>query len=173
MSDPRFPIGPFTARDNPTPQDVAGWIDEIERTPARLKQAVAGLSDAQLDTPYREGGWTVRQVAHHLPDSHLNSYVRFRLALTEDHPTIRPYDEAAWAELSDYRLPVEDAVSLLREVHRRWVFLLRGLTTEDLARTFVHPDLGTVRLDTNVHIYAWHGRHHVAHITTLRTQRGW
>ena len=157
-----------------TYDQVQRLIDQIAEAPAKLRAAVEGLSPEQLDTTYRPGGWTVRQVVHHLPDSHLNSYVRFKLALTEDQPTIKPYHEDRWAELEDGRnAPVELSLSLLESLHARWVLLLRSLTAEDLARTFNHPELGIIRLDTNVSLYAWHGRHHIAQITSLRERMGW
>ncbi len=135
---------------------------------------MAGLSPEQLDTPYRPGGWTVRQVVHHVPDSHINSYIRFKLALTEPEPTIKPYDEALWAELADTpATPVEVSLTLLDSLHGRWVPLLRSLSGADFARQFRHPELGMVRLDGNLALYAWHGRHHVAHITSLRERMGW
>ena len=149
-------------------------IDEIAETPARLRAVVSGLSPEQLDTPYRPEGWTVRQVVHHLPDSHLNSYIRFRLALTEDEPTIKPYHEDKWAELYDARTaPVELSLALLESLHERWVVLLKSLTAEDWARAFKHPEMGTVPLAKNVGLYAWHGKHHVAHIASLRERMGW
>lgn len=133
-----------------------------------------GLRDAQLDTPYREGGWTVRQVAHHVPDSHMNAYVRFRLALTEERPTIKTYEEARWAELADAKTaPVEVSLALLEPLHERWVRLLRSLSAGDLARTFTHPEHGVRTLEWMLFLYAWHGRHHTAHITELRKQKGW
>ncbi|HKG22797.1 MAG TPA: putative metal-dependent hydrolase, partial [Blastocatellia bacterium] len=145
-----------------------------EETPARLREAVEWLSPEQLETPYRPGGWTVRQVVHHVPDSHLNSYVRFKLALTEDHPTIRPYREDRWAELEDARsAPLDVSLALLDSLHGRWVLLLRSLKPEDFARTFEHPELGEVSLEKNVALYAWHGRHHVAQITSLIERMGW
>lgn len=148
-------------------------MDEIAGTPARLKAAVAGLSAEQLDTPYRPGGWTVRQLVHHVPESHMNSYIRYKWALTEDEPTIKPYYEDRWAELSDARTsPIEPSLALLESLHQRWITLLRGLTEEDWKRTFRHPDLGLIRLDQNAALYAWHGRHHVAHITSLRERLG-
>ena len=141
--------------------------------PHTLRSVVAGLSDAQLEIPYRDGGWTVRQVVHHLADAHINAYTRLRLALTEDEPTIKAYYEDRWAELSDARTsPVEPSLALLESLHQRWVTLLRGLTEEDWKRTFRHPDLGLVRLDQNAALYAWHGRHHVAHVTSLRERIG-
>jgi uncharacterized damage-inducible protein DinB len=135
---------------------------------------VKGLTDEQLDTPYRSGGWTVRQVVHHVPDSHLNSYVRFKLALTEDNPTIKPYEEGRWAELSDSNsTPVEVSLTLLESLHDRWVRLLRSLTPEQWKRTFRHPELGEMTLEKTLALYAWHGKHHVAHITELRKERSW
>ena len=154
--------------------ELAAFVDQIAETPARMRAAVARLNDAQLDTPYRPGGWTVRQVVHHVPDSHMNSYVRFRLALTEDAPVIKPYEEARWAELHDARtLPVEPSLELLESLHARWVPLLRSLNEADWKRIFRHPEMGLVRLEQNAALYAWHGRHHVAHITKLRERMGW
>jgi len=174
MPDHRYPIGRFSLQGDISPEQVNRFIDEIEQAPKRLREAVAGLNDSQLDTPYREGGWTVRQVVHHLPDSHLNAYVRHRLTLTEDSPTIKPYKEDRWAELSDARTGVPElSLLLLESLHRRWVVLLRSLKPEDLARTYTHPESGLVRLDRNLGLYAWHGKHHVAHITSLRERMGW
>jgi uncharacterized damage-inducible protein DinB len=150
------------------------WIAEIAETPAKLRAAVAGLNEDQLQTPYREGGWTVRQVVHHVPDSHMNAYVRFKLALTETEPLIKPYKEAAWAELADSReTPIEVSLALLDHLHDRWVRLLRSLREEDFARPFRHPELGVVPLERNLALYAWHGKHHVAHITALRERERW
>jgi hypothetical protein len=172
--DLRYPIGPFQYDGPLVAEQRQHLIDQIEAAPGTLRAAVEGLSPAQLDTPYRPGGWTVRQVVHHLPDSHLNSYMRFRLALTEDEPTIKPYFEDRWAELDDARhAPIDISLDLLESLHRRWVLLLRSLTVHHLARTFVHPELGIVSLDKNISLYAWHGRHHVAHITSLRERMGW
>jgi len=172
--DPRYPIGKYTPPQEATPALRQQAIDSIAATPAKLKAALSGLNDAQLDTPYRDGGWTVRQVAHHVPDSHLNAYVRFRLALTEDQPTIKPYEEARWAELADAKsAPVAVSLALLEPLHDRWVRLLRSLTAADFARTFVHPEHGVRTLDWMLFLYAWHGRHHTAHITELREQKGW
>ena len=174
MTDLRYPIGPFKFEGNATDGERRRFIDDIEETPARLRAAVEGFSTEQLETPYRPEGWTVRQVVHHLPDSHLNSYIRFRLALTEDEPTIKPYDETQWAELEDARkAPIDLSLTLLESLHRRWVMLLRSLTAADLARTFKHPELGVVSLERNLALYSWHGRHHVAHITSLRERMGW
>ena len=172
--DLRYPIGLFKFEGSVTEDQRERFIDQIEGTPAKLRAAVEGLSPEQLDTPYRPGGWTVRQVVHHLPDSHLNSYTRFKLALTEDEPTIKPYYEDRWAELDDARnAPIEISLALLKSLHRRWVLLLRSLAPQDFARTFRHPELGVVSLDKNVSLYAWHGRHHVAHITSLRERMEW
>jgi hypothetical protein len=172
--DLRYPIGKFHLEGAITPERLAEWIGQIAEAPARLREAVAGLDEGQLDTPYRPGGWTVRQVVHHLPDSHLNSYTRFRLALTEDEPTIKPYDEVRWAELPDARTaPPEPSLALLEGLHQRWVLLLQSLTDADWGRRFVHPELGVRTLRQTVAMYAWHGRHHVAHITSLRRRQGW
>ena len=172
--DLRYPIGLFKFEGSVTEDQRERFIDQIEGTPAKLRAAVEGLSPEQLDTPYRPGGWTVRQLVHHLPDSHLNSYTRFKLALTEDEPTIKPYYEDRWAELDDARnAPIEISLALLGSLHQRWVLLLRSLAPQDFARTFRHPELGVVSLDKNVSLYAWHGRHHVAHITSLRERMEW
>jgi len=169
-----YPIGKFKWEGDATAEQRQQLIDEIASTPARVRAAVEGLSADQLETPYRPGGWTVRQVVHHIADSHLNSYVRFRLALTEDEPTIKPYHEDRWAELEDARTaPLEVSLALLESLHERWVQLLKSLKAEDFARTFKHPEMGVVSLDKNVGLYAWHGRHHVAHITGLRERMGW
>ena len=174
MTDPRYPIGTFERRDTLTPAERRTFIGQIAAAPARMREAVGGLNDEQLDTPYRPGGWTVRQLAHHVPDSHLNSYIRFRLALTEDEPTIKPYHEDRWAELPDARTaPIDSSLTLLDALHERWVMLLRSLTPDQFARTFRHPELGLMTLDKNLALYAWHGRHHVAHITGLRERKGW
>jgi len=167
--DLRYPVGKFKFPETVSLDDRNRFVDEIAGTPARLKAAVAGLSAEQLDTPYRPGGWTVRQLVHHVPESHMNSYIRYKWALTEDEPTIKAYFEDRWAELSDARTsPIEPSLALLESLHQRWITLLRGLTEEDWKRTFRHPDLGLIRLDQNAALYAWHGPHHVAHITSLR-----
>lgn len=174
MTDLRFPIGRFKMDEDVNEDQRPRLIDEIAETPARLRAVVSGLSPEQLDTPYRPDGWTVRQVVHHLPDSHLNSYIRFRLALTEDEPMIKPYHEDKWAELYDARTaPVELSLALLESLHERWVVLLKSLTSADWARAFKHPEMGTVPLAKNVGLYAWHGKHHVAHIASLRERMGW
>lgn len=175
MSDPRYPIGKFETRDSLSPAERNAAIDQIAAVPQRMREAIRGLNDKQLDTPYREGGWTVRQVVHHVPDSHLNAYMRVKLALTEDAPTIKPYDEAAWAALPDSRdTPIETSLSLLESLHGRWTGLLRSMKPEDFRRVFTHPEHGrTFTLDWLVAMYAWHGRHHVAHVTSLRERMGW
>jgi len=174
LDDLRYPVGRFHPPAAYAPDLRAAHIDTLRLLPERLRAAVKGLSDAQLDTPYRPGGWTVRQLVHHLPDSHMNSYIRFRLALTEDEPTIKAYDEARWAELADAKTsPIEPSLALLENLHKRWVMLLRSLTPSDWERTFRHPELGPIRLDQNLALYGWHGRHHVAHITSLRERQGW
>jgi uncharacterized damage-inducible protein DinB len=172
--DLRYPVGPFEFAGTSSPEQRQTFIDEIAATPEKMRAAVAGLSDEQLDTPYRPGGWTVRQVVHHVPDSHLNSYCRFKLALTEDHPTIKAYDENLWANTADARTaPVDMSLDLLEALHRRWVLFLRSFDEQDFSRTFNHPELGTVSVEKNVALYALHGRHHVAHITSLRERNGW
>jgi uncharacterized damage-inducible protein DinB len=174
VEDLRYPIGKFEYDGNATDQRRREWIDQIADAPAKLRAVVAGLNDEQLDAPYRPGGWTVRQLAHHVPDSHMNSYVRFRLALTEEEPTIKPYHEDRWAKLPDASsAPIDSSLALLDSLHERWVILLRSMTPEQFARTFRHPELGLVTLDKNVALYAWHGRHHVAHITALRERMSW
>jgi uncharacterized damage-inducible protein DinB len=173
-TDPRYPLGPFRLDLEPTPAKQRTWRAAIESLPAALRDALAGLDDARLDTPYREGGWTVRQLVHHLADSHVNAYVRLRLALTEDEPTIKPYEEARWAELHDARtLPVEVSVALLTALHERWAALLGTLQGEHYARLLRHPEQGLRNVDWLLQLYAWHGRHHVAHITALRKRQGW
>jgi hypothetical protein len=174
MTDLRYPVGKFQYEGPPSVGQRQAFLSEIEQTPTNLQAAVKGLSDTQLDTPYRPDGWTVRQVVHHLPDSHMNSYVRFKLALTEDAPTIKPYAEDRWAELGDTKAtPVEVSLTLLDSLHDRWVRLLRSLSDEDWKRTFVHPEHGPMTLEKALAIYAWHGRHHVAHITELRKRMSW
>lgn len=172
--DPRYPIGKFEMPTKVTPARRQKAIEAIAATPARLRAAAKGLTDAQLDTPYRQGGWTVRQVVHHVPDSHMNAYIRLRLALTEDQPTIKPYQEARWAELSDAKSgPIEVSQRLLESLHDRWDRLWRSLKSEDFARKFIHPEEGMRSVDWMLFLYEWHGKHHTAHITTLRQQKGW
>jgi DinB family protein len=175
MDDLSYPIGRFAPpASGLDPAERERLIVQIEDTPRQLRQAVDGLTPEQVETPYRPGGWTVRQVVHHLPDSHMNSYVRFRLALTEDEPLIRPYHEDRWAELPDSRTaPLEVSLSLLDALHVRWGLVLRAITPEQWKRTLRHPEQGVVGLDRNLALYAWHGRHHVAHVTSLRARMGW
>lgn len=170
----RYPVGRFEVRDGTDQADRERMIDEIAALPGRLRDAIAGLDDARLDTPYRPGGWTVRQVVHHVPDSHVNAYVRFKLAATEDDPLIRTYDEAAWAELPDGRSQdIETSLVLLESLHRRWTRLLRSLAPDDWRRPLRHPESGAMTLDELLQLYAWHGRHHLAHVTGLREREGW
>jgi DinB superfamily len=172
--DLRYPVGKFQGKASYSESDRAALIQDIADLPAKLRSAVAGLNKQQLDTPYREGGWTVRQVVHHVADSHMNCYVRFRLALTEQNPIIKPYDEGAWAELADAKHePPEGSLQLIESLHRRWVVLLRSFQPEDWKRTFVHPERGQGDLGTTLAMYSWHSRHHVAHITELRRRNGW
>ena len=172
--DLKYPIGRVQFKPALTPTDRSDLIKAIAAVPIDLRQAVAGLTDVQLDTPYRPGGWCPRQIVHHLADSHLNGYTRIKLALTEETPTVKPYLEALWAELADSRLPVAASLGILDGVHARWVALLRGLGPAELARTFHHPERGRlVRLDTQAAHYDWHGRHHTAHILGLRQRMGW
>lgn len=172
--DLSYPIGPCEYPEAVSAEARTQHIGELVAAPARFREAVRGLQDSQLDTPYRPGGWTVRQVVHHFADSHMNAYVRFRLALTEDEPTIKPYDQEKWAELVDARtLPVEVSLQLIDSLHRRWVVLLRSLSDADFGRRLRHPELGVLRLDTYLASYAWHCRHHAAHITGLRDRQNW
>jgi hypothetical protein len=172
--DLRYPVGKWNYSGELSEADRLRCIDEIAQAPANMRAAVRGLSAQQLDTPYRDGGWTVRQVVHHVPDSHMNAYIRIKLALTEDQPTIKPYKEDAWARLSDSRdTPIEVSLVLLESLHDRWVRVLRALTPADLKRTVNHPEMGIVTIEKFLVLYAWHSRHHVAHITSLRKRMGW
>lgn len=175
MTDLKYPVGKFDFDAPIAEAEHARLIDEIAATPAALRAAVTGLSRDQLETRYRPGGWTVKQVVHHVPDSHMNAYSRFKLALTEDEPTIKPYDEAKWAELPDsQKVAAEVSLRLVEAIHERWVPLLRSMDSADFRRGFRHPDHGRVlTLQQVLGLYAWHGRHHVAHITTLRDREGW
>ena len=174
MPDPRYPIGKFSYPGPLTAEQKQQCLLDIEKTPSNLRAALGGLSDQQLDTPYRDGGWTLRQLAHHLPDSHMNSYIRFKLALTEDEPQIKSYMENLWAELPEARhAPIEVSLALLDSLHQRWMLMLRKLTDADWKRTFLHPKLGPMSLEKNLALYSWHGRHHVAHVTNLREKVGW
>jgi uncharacterized damage-inducible protein DinB len=172
--DPRYPIGKFEMPKDITPALRQSAIAEIAGTPAKMRAAVKGLTEAQIETPYREGGWTVRQVVHHVPDSHINAYIRLRFALTETEPTIKPYAEDVWANLEDAKnAPVEVSLNLLDALHDRWARLLRSLKPEQYARTLIHPEHGVRTVDWLLFLYAWHGRHHTAHITELRKQKSW
>ena len=176
MTDPRYPIGKWDRRDTLTSGERAAMIAQIAEVPARMRAAITGLDETQLDTPYREGGWTVRQVVHHVPESHMNAYLRFKWGLTETNPTIKPYDENAWASLPDVaKTPAETSLALLENLHKRWVTLLESMTPEDFARPILHPEQpGTqLSLDWLLQLYAWHGPHHTAHITGLRKRSGW
>jgi uncharacterized damage-inducible protein DinB len=174
MTDPRYPIGEFSFDGTLTEAQKAKYLDDVEQTPPRLRAAVSDLSDPQLDTPYRDGGWTVRQVVHHVPESHMNSYIRFKLALTEEAPTIRPYMEDRWAKLPDATTaPVELSLVLLEFLHKRWMLVLRAMKPEEWKRTFRHPEIGLMTLERALALYSWHGRHHVAHVTSLRGKMGW
>jgi uncharacterized damage-inducible protein DinB len=172
--DPRYPVGKFAWPESISEEDRRNFTAQVEDLPAKLRAAVQGLNESQLDTPYRECGWTVRQLTHHLADSHMNAFIRFKLALTENEPTIKPYEQQLWAEMPDGKtLPIEVSLTLLDSLHRRWAVLLKSMKPEEFARTFRHPELGLVTLDRNLSLYAWHCRHHVAHITSLREQKGW
>jgi uncharacterized damage-inducible protein DinB len=174
MEDLRYPIGTFAAPERIAPEDRKEHIGQLEEAPGQLRETLRGLTREQLQTPYREGGWTLLQVAHHLPDSHLNAYVRFRLALTEEQPAIKAYREDLWAELPDARTaPAEPSLALLEALHERWVLLLRALTPDEWRRAFLHSELGAVTLEQSLALYAWHGRHHVAQVTALRKRMQW
>lgn len=174
MDDLRYPVGKLSYDNEVTPGKRTAWVRQIAETPAAMRSALRGLTDAQLDTPYRPAGWTLRQVAHHVPDSHMNAFVRFKLALTEDNPTIKPYNESEWAKLADVKLtPVETSLEILDALHRRWVLLLESMQPEDFARPLLHPENGPMTLDRLLQMYAWHGRHHVGHITSLRQRENW
>jgi hypothetical protein len=174
LDELRYPIGKFERPSRVEARDVTQWIQEIADLPGQMRRTVEPLTPAQLDTPYRPDGWTVRQVVHHVGDSHMNSLVRFKWALTEERPTFKPYYEDRWARLADYStVPVSAALDFLDLLHARWVALLRSLSAAELAREFVHPETGIVRLDANIGLYAWHGRHHLAHITRLIEREGW
>lgn len=165
MSDPRYPVGKFERPSTVSAAERERFIAEVEACPGQMRSALAGLDERQLETPYRDGGWTVRQVVHHVPDSHMNAYCRFRLALTEDEPAIRTYEESRWAELPDAKTgPVDWSLDLLDALHLRWVALMRSMSDAQWARTFKHPEWGNIRLDVVLALYAWHGRHHVAHV---------
>ena len=174
IDGPRYPTGKFHFNPDVTPEMRRRAIETIRDTPSALRAAVRGLSETQLSTPYRDGGWTVRQVVHHVPESHMNAYVRFKLALTEDNPTIKPYNEDAWSKLGDVpRAPVETSLTLLEALHERWVTLMDAMAPAEFERPLLHPEIGAITLDRLVQLYAWHGPHHVAHVTALRARKGW
>ena len=171
--DLRYPIGRFAAPAALTPALREEFIETIRQLPARLRESVSGLSNAQLDTPYREGGWSPRQVVHHIADSHINCFIRFKLALTEDFPTVKTYDEAAWARLADSAMPTEPSLAMIDGMHTRWAALLESMSEADFERVFNHPEKGRMTLSLALAMYAWHSRHHTAHITALRKRQGW
>lgn len=174
MSDLSYPIGKFAAPETITAEHRAQYIAQIAQAPAKLRNAVAGLSQEQLNTPYRPEGWTICQVVHHLADSHMVSLMRIKTALTEDNPTVKSYDENLWAKLADGAAPaIDDSLNLIEALHHRWVVLLNSLSEADFARTFNHSENGVTRLDKSLGIYAWHSDHHIAHITGLRIRQGW
>jgi hypothetical protein len=174
MDDLRYPVGRFQRPESLTSEQRREAIGVIAAMPTTFRAAVHGLDEAKLGTPYRPGGWTVRQVVHHVPDSHANAFIRFKLGLTEDSPTIKAYDEAAWANLEDARTtPIETSLSLMDGIHDRWVRILNAMTPSDFARTIVHPENGAMTLEQLLAMYAWHSRHHVAHVTSLRERNGW
>ena len=174
MSDPRYPIGKFSRKETISDDERVALIQQIADAPANLRAAVKGLTDKQLDIPYREGGWTIRQITHHIPDSHLNAYIRFKLGMTEDHPTIKPYEQQLWAELADGKTaPLEPSLVLLESLHTRWVMFLKSLKPTDFSRTLYHPEDGIMKLDVVLQHYAWHGRHHTTQITSFRERMGW
>lgn len=174
MTDNRYPIGTFKAQDAYSNEEVSHLIDKIAALPHSIEQATKGMTDDQLDTPYREGGWTIRQVIHHLPDSHMNAYIRVKWTLTEESPVIKAYHEKAWAETGDNKLAPDASITLLKSLHAKWVGLLKNIPTNDLKKEFIHPDTKkSIRLDKMIALYAWHGEHHLAHITTLKERMGW
>ncbi|MET3695894.1 DinB family protein [Bacillus oleivorans] len=169
----KYPIGKFTFNGDFSQSVLEEWIRDIEKLPHLVREAVQDLSQEQLDTPYRQGGWTIRQVVHHLADSHMNAYIRIKLAITEHNPTIKPYEEAEWAKLPDYELPIDVSLKLLESLHQRWAYLLRNLKPDDLEKTFNHPDSGKNSIHLSIGTYSWHGKHHLAHITNLLQSKGW
>jgi len=171
--DLRYPIGEFVMPAAMTPAMRADAIDAIAAFPMKMRAAVKALSESQLDTPYRSGGWTVRQVVHHVGDSHMNALIRLKLALTEENPTVKPYDEKLFAQLPDQRLPIDVSLTLLDGLHARWTAVLNGMAPPQFARPLYHPEIGAITIDYQVQTYGWHSRHHVAHITRLREREGW
>lgn len=173
MENSKYPIGRYQPKNNASPSDITGWIGDLANFPPDLEKVINTLTDPQLDTPYRENGWTVRQLIHHIADSHINAYIRFKLALTEEEPTIKPYNQDLWAELEDSDLPVKSSLMIIKGIHRRWVYLLEKLENTDLDRVLNHPESGTVVLKNMINHYAWHGKHHLAHITSLKKRNNW
>jgi len=170
----KYPIGRYQVERNIDKTAIKNWINEIEMLPQKLSEAVKGLSEKQLQTPYRPEGWTVQQVVHHIADSHMNSYIRFKLALTEDKPIIKPYDEKLWAELPDSKLFDSNvSLTLIDSLHKRWTTLLKQLNNKELDKEFLHPESGMKKLNETICHYAWHGNHHLAHITSLRQRMNW
>jgi uncharacterized damage-inducible protein DinB len=172
-SDPRYPIGDFVTPEAVTPDERTGAIATLAELPELLRNAVEGLGYDELSVPYREGGWSLRQVVHHIADSHMNAFIRVRLALTEDWPTVKTYEEAEWAKLHDSTAPIEWSLELIESLHARWVLMLQSLTEEQWKRGYRHPSDGPVSVEISALTYAWHSRHHVAHITHLRAKEGW
>jgi len=173
-ADLRYPVGKWVKQPSVSAAECAAMIQDIASAPAALASAVKGLTDAQLDTPYRDGGWTPRQIVHHVADSHMNAYIRFKLGMTEDNPTIKPYDEKTWAETLDGRTaPVDMSLPMIDSLHRRWVQFMTSIDQADMARTVMHPERGPMKLSDLLQLYSWHGRHHTAHITGLRQRMGW
>jgi uncharacterized damage-inducible protein DinB len=173
LEELRYPIGRFIPPATTDPDNRSSQIETLRLLPERLRAAVQSLSSAQLDTPYREGGWTVRQLVHHIADSHANAYIRYKLALTEDWPTIKPYDEAAWSRLPDSLLPIDGSLAMIGAIHERWVAMLESLSDVDFLRGYNHPESGRQTLATVLALYAWHSSHHTAHITNLRSRQNW
>ncbi|KUO96363.1 YfiT family bacillithiol transferase [Ferroacidibacillus organovorans] len=174
MENLHYPIGKFIPLDKISSDQRKEWIEQLADTPNQLRFAIKDLTSAQLDTPYRPDGWSIRQVIHHLPDSHMNAYVRFKLALTEDQPTIKTYEEDRWSQLADYQgTPIEVSLTLLASLHQRFVTLLSTMQDAEFSRSYKNPESGVVTLETALGLYAWHGRHHIAHITSLRNRMGW
>lgn len=168
-----YPIGRGKLVEDLTPKNIEKWVNDIESVPSALLKATSNLSEGQLDTPYREGGWTIRQIVHHLADSNINSYIRFKLAVTEDKPTIKTWEQSDWAFLEDTKLSADVSINLLENLHLRWVAFLRSLTPSDLKRTFIHPEGGEMSVAQNIWNYSWHSLHHIAQITSTRERNGW
>jgi hypothetical protein len=172
--DPRYPIGKFQAQESYTADDTKSFIARIEAFPSKLEAAIKGMTDAQIGTPYRDGGWTVRQVVHHVADSHSNAYIRTKWTLTESTPLIKAYEEKDWAETPETKFPLDISINVLKSLHAKWTILLKSLVPEDFKKGFIHPDTNQiVPLERMVHLYCWHGEHHLAHITTLKEKMGW